>query len=97
MIPRKGLFGGPGDVVSRDDFSHVCTDETSSGPTTTASIECDKTADLRIAGAPNSIAEFTRTQDGCVPTGGEAVARFRTRLSAESPYSAPFSALWASN
>lgn len=57
--------------------------------------EADGVPELRVAGSPDTIPEFVRTENGSVPTWGEAVDRFRRRLRAESPHTARFTPEWA--
>lgn len=95
MNPHTAPFSGHTAVVSQGECSAISTDEAQSGPNTSDSADLERTANLRLAGSPDSIAEFALTQDGCVPTWGEAVARFRARLSAESSHAPRFSATWA--
>lgn len=95
MNPQTTPFSGHTAAASRRKSSAIGTDKARSGPSTSASVDLERTADLPIAGSPNSIAEFALTKDGCVPTWAEAVARFRAGLSAESPRAPRFSASWA--
>lgn len=94
MNPQVGPFAGHREAVGRGDLHPLCTDGACSGPTEPASSKVSETAELRIAGAPDTIPEFAHTDAGSVPTWEEAVDRFRARLSGDSPHTARFTPEW---
>lgn len=95
MNPQTAPFARQRDGNGLGDVSPNCTNEACSGPTEPPHGVQNKTTELRIAGAPDTIPEFARTDDGSVPSWGEAVSRFRARLGAESPHTARFTPEWA--